>query len=143
MRGYADLARVLTLLQAALGILAMLGQLVVNGGNPLYLPVAVVHAVLLVVCGSALRRRWAQVTLVVLEGLSVAGFWVSLAVGFLPWVVYPVNLVGVLTDLVLPGSVLYLAARLLAGAPARALPEPAMPEPLLPEPLLPESREPV
>jgi hypothetical protein len=115
MRGYADLARVLVVLQAGLGILALLGQLVVNGGNPLYLPVAVAHTALLLACAAAPHRRWAMVTLVVLEGLSVAGFWVSLAVGLLPWVVYPANLVGVLTDLVLPAAVLYLAARLLAA----------------------------
>src|SRR5262249_37932537 len=108
---------VLTVLQAGLGLLTLLGQLVVNAGNPLYLPVAVAHAVLLLVCGAVAHRRWAAVTLVVLEGLSVAGFWVSLAVGLLPWVVYPANLVGALTDLVLPAAVLYLAGRLLA-APA-------------------------
>jgi hypothetical protein len=114
MKGYAHLALVLVLLQSAFGLLAMLGQLLVNGGNPLYLPVALAHAVLLVVAGANLRRRWAAVTLIVLEGLSLFGFWVSLTVGLLPWVAYPANPVGLLTGLVLPAALLYLAARALA-----------------------------
>jgi hypothetical protein len=40
----------------------MLGQLLVSGGNPLYLPVALAHAVLLVVAAAAIRRRWAAGT---------------------------------------------------------------------------------
>src|SRR5947208_290498 len=92
MKGYAQLGYVLVLFQSSLTILAMLGQLIVMGGNPLYLPVPIVHTVLLLVAGSNIRRRWAARTLIVLESLSLLGFWLSLAIGLTPWVVYPVNL---------------------------------------------------
>src|SRR5436190_2132402 len=51
MKGYAHLALVLVLLQAGLTGLAMLGEVLVLGGNPLYLPVPLAHAALLVVAG--------------------------------------------------------------------------------------------
>jgi hypothetical protein len=109
MKGYAHLALVLVLLQAGMTGLAMLGEVVVMGGSPRYLPVPLAHAALLVVAGTAIRRRWAAIILIVLETLSLLGFWASMAVGFLPWVVYPVNLTGLLTDLVLPAVVTFLA----------------------------------
>jgi len=114
MKGYPQLAYVLVLLQAGLTTLAMLGEVMVMGGNPLYLPVPLAHTVLLVVAGSNIRRRWGAITLTVLESLSLLGFWLSVAIGFLPWVVYPVNLTGLLTDLALPASVLFLALWSLA-----------------------------
>jgi hypothetical protein len=114
MKGYAQLAYVLVLLQAGLTTLATLGQLVVMGGNPAYLPVPLVHTVLLLVAGSMIRRRWAAVTLVALESLSLLGFWLSVLVGLLPWVEYPVNLTGLLTDVALPAVVLFLALWSLA-----------------------------
>jgi hypothetical protein len=114
MKGYPQLAYVLVLLQAGLTTLAMLGEVVVMGGNPLYPPVPLAHTVLLVVAGSNIRRRWGAITLTVLESLSLLGFWLSVAIGFLPWVVYPVNLTGLLTDLALPASVLFLALWSLA-----------------------------
>jgi hypothetical protein len=114
MKGYAQLGYVLVLFQAALTILAMLGQVVVMGGNPLYLPVPLIHTVLLLVAGSNIRRRWAAGTLIVLESLSLLGFWLSFGLGLLPWVVYPVNLTGLLTDVALPAVVFFLALWSLA-----------------------------
>src|SRR5213596_2238183 len=114
MKGYAHLALVLVLLQAGLTGLAMLGEVLVMGGNPLYLTVPLAHAALLVVAGGAIRRTWGAVTLIVLESLSLFGCWLSVAVGVLPWVVYPVNLVGLLTDLGLPATVLFVAVWALA-----------------------------
>jgi hypothetical protein len=114
MKGYAQLAYVLVLLQAGLTTLAMLGEVVVMGGNPGYLPIPLAHTVVLIVAGSNIRRRWAAVILIVLESLSLFGFWLSVAIGYLPWVVYPVNLTGLLTDVMLPGSVLFLALEALA-----------------------------
>jgi len=50
----------------------------------------------------------------VLESLSLLGFWLSLAIGLTPWLVYPVNLTGLLTDVALPAVVLFLALWSLA-----------------------------
>jgi hypothetical protein len=75
--------------------------------------VALAHVVVLLVAGVNLGQRWAAVMLTIVEGLSFFGFWVSLAVGTLPWVAYPANLVGLLTNLGLPAAVLYLAGRQL------------------------------
>src|SRR5581483_8460175 len=121
MKGYAHLALVLVLAQAGATVLAMLGELVFMGGNPLYLPVALAHAALAVVAGAAIRRVWGAIILLVLECLSVLGFWLSVLVGFLPWVVYPVNLVGLLTGLLVPGTLALLALRSLIDRDAVAV----------------------
>jgi hypothetical protein len=114
MKGYAQLGYVLVLLQAGLTAVATLGEVVVMGGSPLYLPVPLAHTVVLIVAGSNIRRPWAAITLIVLESVSLLGFWLSVTVGYLPWVVYPVNLTGLLTDLMLPAAVLLLALWSLA-----------------------------
>ncbi len=114
MKGYAQLGYVLVLLQSGLTILAALGEVVVMGGNPLYLLVPLLHTGALIVAGSNLRRRWGAVLLIVLESLSLLGFWLSFAIGYLPWVVYPVNLTGLMTDVALPATVLFLALWSLA-----------------------------
>jgi hypothetical protein len=114
MKGYAHLTLVLVLTQAGLTSLAMLGEVVVMGGNPLYLPVPLAHSALLIVAASAVRRRWGATVLLVAEVVSLLGFWLSVVIGALPWVVYPVNLTGLLTDVVLPASVAFLALWSLA-----------------------------
>jgi hypothetical protein len=114
MKGYAHLALVLALLQAGFTSLAMLGEVIVMGGNPLYLPVPLVHSALLVVAASAVRKPWGATVALVVEAWSIVGFWLSVLVGALPWFVYPVNLTGLLTDLVVPACVMYLALCSLA-----------------------------
>lgn len=118
MKGYAHLALVLALLQAGLAVLAGLGQVVVMGGNPLYLPVPLARSALLVAAAAAIHRTWGAVTVVVLCAVSLFGFWASVLLGLVPWVVYPVNLTGLLVDLLLPASVAALAVTALAR-PAR------------------------
>lgn len=136
MSGHRQLLLVLALLQAAFGLLAALGQLLFVAGNPAYLAVPLLRAALLVTA-AAVGRRWGTVAIVVLEGLSVAGFWVSAAVGLLPWVDATITPVGLLANVALPGAMAYLAARLLAAAPPRppapaaAVPVPAPPAPTL------------
>src|SRR5262249_33077807 len=114
MKGYAHLTLVLVLLQVGLTSLAMLGEVVVMGGNPLYLPVPLAHSALLIVAASAVRKPWGATVLLVVEGWSLVGFWLSFAIGYLPWVVYPVNLAGLLTDVALPAAVAFLALWFLA-----------------------------
>jgi hypothetical protein len=121
MKGYAHLALVLVLLQTGLTGLAMLGEVVVMGGSPLYLPVPLLHSALLIVAASAIRRPWGATVLLVVEAVSLLGFWLSFAIGYLPWVVYPVNLTGLLTDVLLPGTVAFLALVSLAGHRSRVL----------------------
>jgi hypothetical protein len=103
---------VLALLQAALGLLAALGQLLFTGANPVYLVAPLARAVLLVVAAAS-GRRWGMVALLVLEGLSIVGFFLSGLVGLLPWVDTTVNLVGLLANLAVPAVMLWLALRLL------------------------------
>jgi hypothetical protein len=122
--GHRRLLLVLALLQAAFGLLAALGQLLFVAGNPAYLAVPLVRAALLVTA-AAVGRRWGMVAIVVLEGLSVTGFWVSAVVGLLPWVDVTVTPVGLLANVALPGAMTYLAARLLAAPVPAASARPA------------------
>jgi hypothetical protein len=117
--GHRHLLLVLALLQAALGLLAALGQLLFTGANPLYLVAPLARAALLVAAAGS-GRRWGLVALLVLEGLSIVGFFLSGLVGLLPWVDTTVNLVGLLANLAVPGVMLWLALRLLT-APRPAL----------------------
>jgi hypothetical protein len=116
--GHRYLLFVLALLQTGLGVLAALGQLLFTGANPVYLVAPLARAALLVVAAGS-GRRWGLVTILVLEGLSVAGFWVSVGVGLLPPVDATVNLVGLLTNLVLPAAMTWLAAALLGDRSRR------------------------
>jgi hypothetical protein len=132
--GHRYLLLVFALLQAAAGVLAALGQLLFTGANPLYLTAPLGRGVLLVTAASAAGagRRWGPVAVIVLEGLSVVGFWVSAAVGLLPWVDSTVNPVGLLANLLLPAAMVYLAARALPVPVPRPVPVPVrVPAPTL------------
>ncbi len=82
-------------------MLAALGQLLFTGANPLYLIAPLARAALLIVAASS-GRRFGLIAVVSLEGLSLAGFWLS-------------GLVGLLTNLALPAVMLWLALRLLTA----------------------------
>jgi hypothetical protein len=112
--GHRHLLLVLALLQAALGLLAAAGQLLFTGANPLYLVAPLARAALLIVAAAS-GRRWGLIAVVSLEGLSLVGFWLSGLVGLLPWVDDTVNLVGLLSNVVLPAVMLWLALRLLTA----------------------------
>jgi hypothetical protein len=121
--GRADVVYVLLLLQAGLGILAMFGTLLLMGGNPAYLVVPLLHAVLLswLATRVARRRRWAYKLVVALQMLSLIGYQVNLLVGLIPQVEVTINLVGLLTTVALPVAVLWQCVRLLGQpAPAKA-----------------------
>jgi hypothetical protein len=123
--GHRHLLFVLALLQAGMGLLAALGQLLFTGANPLYLAAPLGRAALLVTAAAAATagRRWGPVAVIVLQGLSVFGFWLSGLVGLLPWVDDTVTMTGLLGNVVLPAAMLYLAVRVLAtaGRPARVI----------------------
>ena len=134
MSGHRHLLLVLALLQAGAGLLAALGQLLFTGANPLYLVAPLGRAALLVTAAAAVAggRRWGAVTVIVLEGLSVFGFWLSGLVGVLPWVDDTVTMTGLLGNALLPAAVLCLAVRVLAATGARPAIVVAGPPPLVP-----------
>lgn len=120
--GRAHVAYVLLLLQAALGVLATVGMVVLMGGNPAYAVVGLFEPVVLVVLAAnvARRRRWAYLTVIAIEALALLGYQLNLALGVLPQVDVTVNLVGLLTGVGLPAAVLAQGLRLISqGAPGR------------------------
>jgi hypothetical protein len=114
--GAVEVVRVLCLMQAGFLLLAGFGQVLMMGGAPAYLIAPVVKLVLLIVLAArvARGRRWAMITLIVLQVITLAGFTIQLAVGLLPQLDDTVNLVGLASDLALPAIVLALTAALLA-----------------------------
>jgi hypothetical protein len=116
--GAADVAYVLLLVQAALGMLATSGLLVLMGGNPVYLIVGLGHPLLLAVLagGVARRSRWALVTVTVLELLSLAAYQLNLWLDVLPQVDVTVNLVALLSQAGLPVAVAMQCLRVIRGA---------------------------
>jgi hypothetical protein len=119
--GPADVVLVLTLLQVAAGLLAMLGELLLMGGSPLYLPAPLAKAVLLLVLAAKIMRgrRWAMIVMIVNQALAVVGFWAGALIGMLPQLDNTITLVGVLMGLALPVGITYLCATLIVRAPRR------------------------
>jgi hypothetical protein len=105
-----DVVYVLSLLQVSFLLLAGVGEVLLMGGNPLYLFLPVVKSALLLLFAAAAlrRRRWALRGLVVLAWITLVGFGLQLVAHLLPWVDFSVNLVGLLTNLALPIAVIWL-----------------------------------
>src|SRR5262245_21761979 len=97
-------------MQAAFVLLGGVGEMLLMGGNGLYLGLPLVKAVLLGVLGArvAAGRRWALRTVLVLQVITLVGFVVQLVAGLLPQVDFTVNLVGLLTNVALPVGVFWL-----------------------------------
>jgi hypothetical protein len=116
--GAAEVVYVLMLLQAAIDVLALLGLLLLMGGNPVYLVVGLGGPALLIVVASAAgrRRRWGLITAVVLECQTLAAFQLTLIIGWIPQIDMTVNLVELVSQLALPLAVIIQCLRLLTGA---------------------------
>jgi hypothetical protein len=101
--------------QAALGILATLGIVVIMHGWLVYAVFPLLHVALLIVVASGVARgwRWTWWAAVVLETLSLTGYLVNLWLGLLPQIDVTLTLVGLLTSVGLPVAVLWQAVRLL------------------------------
>lgn len=106
----------LMLLECGMGVLAMFGELLFMGGNPLYLAVPLIKSgVLLFFAAKLLRgRHWAAIALIVSQGITLVGFWLNLLLALLPTLTFSVNLVGLLTGVTLPAVIIWLCARMLA-----------------------------
>src|SRR5258706_4412301 len=132
--GGLDVVYVLSLMQVTFVLLAAVGEELLMGGSPAFLVMPFVKvALLLVFATKALRRRrWALRGLLVLEWITVAGFVLQLIGGLLPMIDFTVNLVGLLTNLLLPVVVIwlcrpYLVAIKKARRAARTYPVPQDP----------------
>jgi hypothetical protein len=121
--GPGDVVYVLLLLQAAAGLLASLGELLLMG-TPIYAILPVARAVVLVVLAAKIvrGRRWALITVVVVEWLGLLGVWLGLLLGLLPGLAPSVTLMALVTEVALPAAVITLCARTLAANPRRRTP---------------------
>jgi hypothetical protein len=128
--GAAEIVYVLCLMQATFLLLGGLGEVLLMGGNPLYLVMPLAKMVLLFVFAAKVLagRRWALIAVIVLQGITLSGFWLQVGAGMLPWVDFTINLVGLITNLAMPAAIVYLCATLLPRRIRR--PEPVDPRDL-------------
>jgi hypothetical protein len=135
--GPADVVYMLCLLQASFLLLGGLGEMLLMGGNPLYLIPPIAKMVLFFVLAAkiAAGRRWAMIVLVVVESITLFGFWIQVAAGALPWIDFTVNLVGLITNLAMPATLLYLGIALLVRSRPGPAAAPAV-DPYAPAPLV-------
>lgn len=112
--GPVDVVYVLLLLQAAMGLLAVLGLVLIMGGNPAYAVVPSIKPVLLLILARGVVRGWRRALgfVIAIETVSLAGYGLNLMVGFLPQADVTVNLVTVLSNVALPLVVIALCAGL-------------------------------
>jgi hypothetical protein len=132
--GPADVLYVLCLLQVAFLVLAAVGESLLMGGNGGYLLVPLLKIVMLLWLGAKIvtGRRWAMVTMIVVQSVTLAGFAIQLLLSFVPAIGLTVNLVGVTTNLALPIAAIVLCVRSMPVKPA-ALPPPQDPFGVAPE----------
>ncbi|MCI0688329.1 MAG: hypothetical protein L0Y54_14000 [Sporichthyaceae bacterium] len=119
--GPAAVAYVLLLVQAAAGLLAMLGLVLIMGGNPAYALVPSIKPVLLLVLATAVvrGRRRAAMAVIVIELVSLTGYGLNLLIGLVPQVDVTVNLVTLLTNVALPVAIVVLCRQIRAEQAAR------------------------
>jgi hypothetical protein len=108
-------AQSLLLLQAAFGLTAAIGMVVLMGFNPIYAVAPVLYAAMLIVLGAlaARNRRWSLYVVVVVEALALAGWQLQQTIALLPQLDATLNLTGVLTTFVLPLVILLICVRIL------------------------------
>jgi len=134
--GVGDVLFVLCLMQAAFLLLAGLGEVLMMGGNAAYLiaPVAKLILVVVLATKAVKGRRWAMVTLMVVQVITLVGFTIQNLIGLLPGLDYSVNLVGLASNVAMPIAVVYLCASLIdrsrrhrqVAAASTAYPPPAI-----------------
>lgn len=112
------MARLLLVVQAGLLLVAMLGEIAMMG-SPVYAIAPVVNAIALMVLARkvAAARRWAMITTIVLQAVTITGFWLAMLVGLLAPIDHTTTVAGLITDLCLPVTLIVLCGRLLAATP--------------------------
>ena len=130
---------VLCLVQAGFLLLGGIGETLLMG-NGLYLvvPLAKMALMFVLAAKAAAGRRWALIVLIVVQGVTVLGFWIQVAAGLTPWVDFTVNLTVLITNLALPAVLVYLCATRLRRDVVAVLPAPQ--DPYAPAPLVTETR---
>lgn len=131
----SDIVYVLGLLQVAFLMLAAIAEALLMGGNGAYLVVPLAKIVVLLWLGAKIvsGRRWAMITMIVVQSITLAGFGLQLLLAFIPAIGLTVNLVGVTTNLALPIAVIILCRQALPVRP-KALPPPQ--DPYAPAPIV-------
>jgi hypothetical protein len=111
--GSADIVYVLTVLQAAFVLLAAMGEMILMGANGAYLVFPVAKMVLLFWLATKIvsGRRWAMITMIVIQSITLAGFAAQLLAALVPSIGLTVNLAGLVTNLVMPIGVIVLCVR--------------------------------
>jgi hypothetical protein len=115
-----EVVHVLLLLQAAFGVLSGGVMLLFSGGNPLAIPVALGTPLLLIVlaAGVVRRWRWARRTALVVQWLVLLAFALSFLLGLFKEVDFSINLLTLITNVLLPISILRLLRRRRGAADA-------------------------
>jgi hypothetical protein len=127
--GLADVVYVLCLMQASFLVLAGIGEVLMMGGKGMYLVVPVLKAGILVWLGAKVvrQRGWAQITLIVLQAVTLVALPIQMLIGLAPTVDFSPSLVELLTTVAMPAALIAMCALLLARRPlllARARQEP-------------------
>ncbi len=136
--GPADICYVLCLLQVAFVLLAGAGETLLMGGNPAYLVLPVAKSAVLLWLGAKVvsGRRWAMITLIVLQGIALAGFAVQLLLSLIPAIGLTVNLVGLATNVAVPVALIVLCGRSMPGRMPRPAAYPVPQDPYAPAPIV-------
>jgi len=113
--GLADVVYVICLMQASFLALAGVGEVLLMGGNGAYLIVPLVKAATLVwLAAKVVRlRRWALITLIVLQALTLAAIPVQFVIGLAPVVDFSPSLVELVTGIFVPMAVIAMSALLI------------------------------
>jgi hypothetical protein len=116
---------VLVCVQIGAGVLAMIGELLFMGGNPVYILEPLVRTVVTAILAGLMHRRiGALIGLMAMQVISLAGFTISAGLGALPQLSFTPTLTGLLTGVGLPAAILVLSIREWnASRGGRSLPE--------------------
>jgi hypothetical protein len=103
---------VLVCVQIGAGTLAMLGELLFMGGNPIYVLEPLARTVVTAIFAGLMHHRiGALIGLMALQVLTLFGFVLSAVLGLLPQLSFTPTLTGLLTGVALPVGVLVLCLK--------------------------------
>lgn len=103
---------VLVCVQIGAGVLAMAGELLFMGGNPVYILEPLIRAVVTAILAGLMHKRiGALFGLMAMQVVSLIGFVISAGLGVLPQLTFTPTLTGLLTGVALPAAILVLSFR--------------------------------